>query len=64
MITKYYIDHAVYKAEDKDGVVYELKVDYWNNKFKLSKDNKTLKKFAKTLLNKKHRVNLVDKVIQ
>lgn len=64
MITKYYIDHAVYKAEDEHGNVYHLEVDYWNNNYKLSGKNKILNNFAKTLLNKKHRVNLVDKVIQ
>ncbi len=63
-IIKYYIDHAVYKAEDEHGKVYHLEVDYWNNKFKLSSKNRILNNFAKTLLNKKHRVNLVDKVIQ
>lgn len=63
-ITKYYIDNAVYKAEDENGNVIWLTVDYWNNKFDLSSQNKILENFAKTLLNKKHRVNLVDKVIQ
>jgi hypothetical protein len=64
MITKYYIDNAKYKAIDEKGNVIWLEVDYWNNKFKLSGNNKILNNFAKTLLNKKHRVNLVDKVIQ
>ncbi|MEK7168829.1 MAG: hypothetical protein AAB778_02350 [Patescibacteria group bacterium] len=64
MITKYYIDRAKYKAVDENGNVIWLEVDYWNNKFNLSSDNKILNNFAKTLLNKKHRVNLVDKVIQ
>lgn len=63
-ISKYYIDHAKYRAEDENGNVIWLEVDYWNNNFKLSKENKILNNFAKTLLNKKHRVNLVDKVIQ
>lgn len=64
MITKYYIDNAKYKAIDEKGNVIWLEVDYWNNKYKLSSKNKILDNFAKTLLNKKHRVNLVDKVIQ
>ncbi len=63
-ITKYYIDRAVYKAEDDLGSKYKLEVDYWNNKFKLNKSNIILENFAKTLLNKKHKANLVDKVIQ
>lgn len=46
------------------GNKFRLKVDYWNNKFEINKENKTLTNFARTLLNKKHRVNLVDKVIQ
>lgn len=64
MIIKYYIDNAKYKAIDEKGNVIWLEVDYWNNKYKLSGHNKILNNFAKTLLNKKHRVNLVDKVIQ
>lgn len=60
-ITKYYIDHAVYRAEDESGNFYELEVDYWNNKFKISKENEELSQFAKSLLNKKHRVNLWPK---
>ncbi len=64
MITKYFIDNAKYKAIDEKGNVIWLEVDYWNNKFKLSKNNRILNNFAKTLLNKKHSVNLVDKVIQ
>lgn len=63
-ISKYYIDNAKYKAIDEKGNVIWLEVDYWNNKYKLSSQNKILNNFAKTLLNKKHRVNLVDKVIQ
>lgn len=63
-ITKYYIDRAYYKAVDENGVSYLLSVDYWNNSFKLSRKNKILSNFAKKLLIKKHKVNLVDKVIQ
>ena len=60
-ITKYYIDHAVYKSEDVFGNKFILEVDYWNNKFRLNKDNEELSNFAKSLLNKKHRVNLWPK---
>ena len=63
-ISKYYIDKAKYRAEDENGKIIWLEVDYWNNKYKVSSDNKVLNNFAKTLLNRKHRVNLVDKVIQ
>lgn len=63
-ISKYYIDNAKYRAEDENGNIIWLKVDYWNNKYKVSSDNKIINDFAKTLLNRKHRVNLVDKVIQ
>lgn len=60
-ISKYYIDKAKYKAEDENGNVIWLEVDYWNKKFSLSKDNLELSNFAKKLLNKKHRVNLWPK---
>ncbi len=63
-ISKYYIDKAKYRAEDENGNIIWLEVDYWNNKYKVSSDNKIINDFAKTLLNRKHRVNLVDKVIQ
>lgn len=57
-ITKYYIDKAKYRAEDDNGNVIWLEVDYWNNKFKLSGQNQELSNFAKNLLTKKHKVNL------
>ena len=60
-ISKYYIDNAKYRAEDEKGNVIWLEVDYWNNKFDLSRDNQELSKFAQNLLNKKHRVNLWPK---
>ena len=61
MISQYYIDKAKYKAIDEMGDVVWLEVDYWNNKFHLSKDNTELSKFAQSLLDKKHRVNLWPK---
>lgn len=61
-ITKYFIDNAKYRAEDEHGNVIWLTVDYWNNKFTLSQDNSALSSFAKKLLNKKHRINLVHKM--
>lgn len=60
-ISKYYIDHAKYRAEDENGDIVWLEVDYWNNKFNLSHPNDELTLFAKGLLNKKHRVNLWPK---
>lgn len=60
-ISKYYIDKAKYRAEDENGNVIWLTVDYWNNKFNLSKDNTELSIFAQNLLDKKHRVNLWPK---
>lgn len=62
MITKYYIDKAKYRAEDENGNIIWLEVDYWNNKYKLSQDNFDLSNFASKLLNKKHRKNLVHKM--
>lgn len=63
-IAKYYIDYAVYKAEDEAGIKYVLKIDYWDNKFTLSDKNVDLANFAKKLLGKKHRVNLVYKMLE
>jgi hypothetical protein len=63
-ITKYYINNAKYRAEDDKGNVIWLEVDYWNNKFKLSTVNSDLETFAKKLLNKKHRKNLVHKMLE
>lgn len=60
-ISKYYIDKAKYRAEDDRGNVIWLEVDYWNNKYNLSKDNLELSSFAQNLLSKKHRVNLWPK---
>lgn len=60
-ISKYYIDKAKYRAEDENGNVIWLEVDYWNNKYNLSTDSQELSKFAQNLLNKKHRVNLWPK---
>lgn len=64
MITKYYINKAEYIAEDNLGRKYLLKVDYWNNKFSLTKKNIILKNIALNLLSKKHRVNLINNVLK
>lgn len=63
-IIKYYIDHARYRAEDENGKIIWLDIDYWNNKFKLSSENYDLSTFAKRLLTKKHRKNLVYKMVE
>jgi hypothetical protein len=60
-VSKYYIDNAKYRAEDENGNIIWLEVDYWNNKFSLSVENSELSEFAKGLLDKKHRVNLWPK---
>jgi hypothetical protein len=63
-IKKYYIQNAKYRAEDENGETIWLEVDYWNNKFKLSKSNIELSNFAQKLLSKKHRKNLVHKMLE
>lgn len=64
MITKYYIDNAKYRAEDeKDNVIW-LKINYWQGKYEISQSNEQLENFAKKLLIKKHRVNLVHKMVE
>lgn len=63
-IKKYYIEKARYRAEDEKGQIIWLDIDYWNNNFKLSQDNLDLSVFAKKLLNKKHRKNLVYKMLE
>ncbi|KKQ76748.1 MAG: hypothetical protein UT00_C0034G0003 [Parcubacteria group bacterium GW2011_GWA1_38_7] len=61
-ITKYYIDNAKYRAEDEKGNIIWLEINYWDNEFRLSKQNISLENFAKKLLSKKHRINLVHKM--
>lgn len=64
MITKYFIDKARYRAVDENGDVIWLDINYWDNKFELSKANRELFNFAKKLLGKKHKVNLVHKMVE
>lgn len=64
MITKYFIDKAKYKAIDENGNVIWLKINYWQGKYEISQNNEQLETFAKKLLAKKHRVNLVYKMIE
>ena len=63
-ITKYYIDHARYRAEDENGTIIWLDIDYWNGSYKISKKNKSLETVAKKLLSEKHKVNFVSKLIK
>lgn len=63
-ITRYFIDNAKYRVEDDDGNIIWLTVNYWENKFELSQENEQLANFAKKLLAKKHRVNLVHKMLE
>ncbi|KKP47986.1 MAG: hypothetical protein UR39_C0002G0089 [Candidatus Woesebacteria bacterium GW2011_GWA1_33_30] len=64
MIKKYFIYKARYKAVDETGMIIWLNIDYWNNKFGLSVSNIDLENFARKLLKKKHKVNLVHKMLQ
>lgn len=63
-IIKYYIDHASYRAEDEYGNTIWLEIDYWNNSYILSQKNIDLENYAKKLLFKKHRKNLVYKMLE
>lgn len=63
-ITKYFINHAQYRAEDEKGNLILIDINYWENNFKISQKNKDLENFAKKLLEKKHRVNLVHKMLE
>lgn len=63
-ITKFYINNARYKAIDESGGIIWIDVDYWNDKFEVSKNNKILEESAKSFLKRKHRVNFVDKLVK
>ena len=58
----FYIDKARYIAIEEQGKKIVLEVDYWNNKFKLTGESKIIEIFAKDLLLRKHRVNLVERI--
>ena len=64
MITKYFIENAKYRAEDDNGNVIWLEINYWDGNYKISERNTDLENFAKKLLGKKHRVNLVHKMVE
>lgn len=63
-ITEFYLDKAKYKAVDENGNQISVEINYWDNKFALSCKNESLEKFARKLLNKKHKVNFVDKMLE
>jgi len=63
-ITKFYLDKARYKAADDSGNEIILEIDYWNNAFKLSRNNRTLEIYAQKLLKEKHKVNFVYKMVE
>lgn len=64
MITKYFIDNAKYRAEDENGNIIWLKINYWDGNYEICQKNEDLEEFAKKLLNKKHKVNLVHKMLE
>ncbi|KKU09118.1 MAG: hypothetical protein UX13_C0049G0011 [Candidatus Woesebacteria bacterium GW2011_GWB1_45_5] len=61
-ITKFYLNKASYIAVDENGGQIHVEIDYWDGKFRLSRENRRLEKFASRLLKKKHRVNFVHKM--
>lgn len=63
-ITKFYIDNAKYRAIDESGDIIWIDIDYWDNNFKLSQSNKRLENLAKELLQRKHKVNFVNKLLK
>lgn len=63
-IKEYYLNKAKYIAIDENGNRIDLEINYWENKFKLSKFNPDLAEFAKKLLKKKHKVNFVNKMLE
>ncbi len=63
-IIKFFLNRASYIAEDASGSRIDLNVDYWNNKFDLSRKSYDLEFFAKKLLKKKHKVNFVHKMLK
>lgn len=63
-ITKFYIDNAKYKAVDESGDTIWINIDYRGNSFSLSEPNKRLENLAKDLLERKHKVNFVSKLLK
>lgn len=63
-IIKYYLNKASYIAVDKNGNKIAVDIDYWENKFGISRKNKKLENFAKKLLKEKSRVNFAYKMLE
>jgi len=63
-ITKFYIDNARYKAIDDSGGIIWIDINYWENNFELSEPNKRLENLAKELLERKHKVIFVNKLLK
>jgi len=63
-ITKFYIDNTRYKAIDDSGGIIWIDINYWENNFELSEPNKRLENLAKELLERKHKVNFVNKLLK
>lgn len=63
-ITKFYLNKASYIAIDRKGNKADVNIDYWGNNFSLSEPNKSLENLAKDLLERKHKVNFVGKLLK
>lgn len=63
-IKEYYLNKASYIAIDESGKRIDIDIDYWGGNFKISQKNEQLETFAKKLLTKKHKVNLVHKMLK
>ena len=63
-ITKFYLNKASYIGIDESGKKINVEIDYWNNKYQLDHNNAELEIYASKLLNKKHRVNFVHKMLE
>jgi hypothetical protein len=63
-ITKFYIDHARYKAIDDSGEIIWIDIGYWKNNFMVSKPNRKLENLARNLLARKHKVNFASKLLK
>jgi len=63
-IKEYYLNKASYIAIDEQGKRIDIDIDYWGGKFNVSEKNLELEKFAEKLVNKKHRINFVYKMLE
>jgi len=63
-IKEFYLNKASYIGIDESGKKINVKIDYWNNKYRLDHSNLELEEYASKLLKKKHRVNFVHKMLE